>query len=155
MNRLADCTLCQDNGGVLVWRGLRARVVCVEDRDYPGLCRVVWNEHVREMTDLSGPDREHLWTLINVVESGLRDMLEPDKINLASLGNVVPHLHWHVIPRWHDDRHFPDPIWAAAREAHWPPESDISRAARWLARTERSKTIGQKLNQLLTSAFPW
>jgi diadenosine tetraphosphate (Ap4A) HIT family hydrolase len=40
---------------------------------------------------------------------------QPDKINLACLGNVVPHLHWHVIPRWRDDSHFPAPIWAAAK----------------------------------------
>jgi diadenosine tetraphosphate (Ap4A) HIT family hydrolase len=39
--------------------------------------------------------------------------MQPDKINLASLGNVVPHLHWHVIPRFADDAHFPSPIWAS------------------------------------------
>jgi diadenosine tetraphosphate (Ap4A) HIT family hydrolase len=43
--------------------------------------------------------------------------VRPDKINLASLGNVVPHLHWHVIPRWRDDSHFPAPIWATAKRA--------------------------------------
>jgi diadenosine tetraphosphate (Ap4A) HIT family hydrolase len=48
-------------------------------------------------------------------ESALREAAQPHKVNLASLGNVVPHLHWHVIPRWRDDRHFPDPIWAAPR----------------------------------------
>ena len=37
--------------------------------------------------------------------------LQPDKINLASFGNMVPHLHWHVIPRFKDDMHFPNPIW--------------------------------------------
>jgi diadenosine tetraphosphate (Ap4A) HIT family hydrolase len=37
--------------------------------------------------------------------------MQPDKINLASLGNVVPHLHWHVIPRFVDDPHFPNPVW--------------------------------------------
>lgn len=45
-------------------------------------------------------------------ESVLRDLMQPDKINLACLGNVVPHVHWHVIPRWKNDSHFPDPIWA-------------------------------------------
>ena len=49
---------------------------------------------------------------VYATESILRDLLRPDKINLASLGNVVPHLHWHVIPRWKNDSHFPDPIWA-------------------------------------------
>jgi diadenosine tetraphosphate (Ap4A) HIT family hydrolase len=34
-------------------------------------------------------------------------------VNLASLGNITPHLHWHVIPRFADDPHFPNPIWAA------------------------------------------
>jgi diadenosine tetraphosphate (Ap4A) HIT family hydrolase len=40
--------------------------------------------------------------------------VQPDKVNLASLGNVVPHLHWHVVPRWTDDSHYPAPIWSAA-----------------------------------------
>ena len=56
---------------------------------------------------------------------GLRTVLAPDKINLASLGNVVPHLHWHVIPRFADDAHFPAPVWAArARDgvAHGRPD---------------------------------
>jgi diadenosine tetraphosphate (Ap4A) HIT family hydrolase len=49
------------------------------------------------------------------VESVLREQLDPHKINLASLGNVVPHLHWHVIPRYTDDPHFPQPIWSNAQ----------------------------------------
>ena len=47
------------------------------------------------------------------LEAGLRELLQPDKINLASLGNAVPHLHWHVIPRFRGDPHFPSPIWGA------------------------------------------
>ena len=48
----------------------------------------------------------------------LRNLLQPTKINLATLGNVVPHLHWHVIARFDWDSHFPAPVWAAAvREA--------------------------------------
>ncbi len=60
------------------------------------------------------------------IEATLRELLHPDKINLASLGNVAPHLHWHVIPRYRDDRHFPAPIWAVgSRESaprRTPPE---------------------------------
>jgi diadenosine tetraphosphate (Ap4A) HIT family hydrolase len=44
----------------------------------------------------------------------VREVMQPDKVNLASLGNVVPHLHWHVIPRYTDDAHFPAPVWAPA-----------------------------------------
>jgi diadenosine tetraphosphate (Ap4A) HIT family hydrolase len=74
---------------------------------------VVWNAHVREMSDLPETDRGRLGAAVHAVESALREVLTPDKINLASLGNQVPHLHWHVIARFADDAHFPQPIWAA------------------------------------------
>ena len=51
--------------------------------------------------------------VVCAVERAQREALAPDKVNLASLGNVVAHLHWHVIPRWRDDRHFPQPVWGA------------------------------------------
>ena len=108
------CELCRDAGGEVLWRDEQCRVVLVADADYPGFCRVVWNDHVGEMTDLTGPDRRHLLSVAFAVEAALRACLRPDKINLASLGNQVPHLHWHVIPRWRDDRHFPNPVWGRA-----------------------------------------
>ena len=51
---------------------------------------------------------------VNVVELILRAQLQPAKINLAALGNVVPHLHWHVIARFDWDARWPAPVWAAA-----------------------------------------
>ena len=72
------------------------------------------------MTSLSAHGRELLMKAVYVVEETQQAILSPDKINLASLGNMVPHLHWHVIPRWRGDRHFPDPIWAPARIARAP-----------------------------------
>jgi diadenosine tetraphosphate (Ap4A) HIT family hydrolase len=113
-----SCELCETAGGDLIWQDAKCRVVRVADPDYPGFCRVIWREHRREMTDLSPPDRAHLMQRVFVVESALRSLMKPDKINLASLGNLTPHLHWHVIPRFLGDRHFPRPVWAesAARE---------------------------------------
>ncbi len=67
------------------------------------------------MTDLPAHERRHLMNLVFAVEAAVRRVALPDKVNLASLGNVVPHLHWHVVPRWNDDSHFPAPIWAASR----------------------------------------
>lgn len=107
-----SCELCTDAGGEVLWQSSACRVVLVDDPLLPGFCRVIWQEHVAEMTDLSRPDRSRLMAVVHAVEAALRELLEPDKINLASLGNVVPHLHWHVIPRWSDDRYFPAPIWA-------------------------------------------
>lgn len=117
---MSACELCDTPGGESLWQDERCRVVRVggdEGIAFPGFCRVVWRDHVREMTDLDPPDRQHLLDVVGAVEAVVRAAVRPDKINLASLGNVVPHLHWHVIPRWADDSHFPAPIWAAAVRA--------------------------------------
>lgn len=88
----------------------------MDDADHPAFTRVIWNAHVAEMSDLEAAARSELLDAVVRVESVQRAMLAPDKINLASLGNQVPHLHWHVIPRWRDDRHFPNPVWGAPRD---------------------------------------
>ena len=113
-----NCELCDQNGGELLWRDERSRVVLVDDPDYAGFCRVIWQSHVREMTALSIDDRAHFMSVVFAVEETLRELMKPDKMNLASLGNMTPHLHWHVIPRFVDDKHFPAPIWGpAARDS--------------------------------------
>lgn len=112
------CELCRGTGGEIVWQDELCRLVLVADDDYPGYCRVVWHRHVAEMTDLDAAERRYLMSVVFAAESALRAVVRPDKVNLASLGNRTPHLHWHVIPRWRGDRHFPEPIWGAAlREA--------------------------------------
>lgn len=113
----STCPLCQGHNEELLWRNDLVRVIRVADAEYPGFCRVILNRHVKEMTDLPAPERAELMRVVFAVEAVLRELLQPDKINLASLGNQVPHLHWHVIPRFSDDTHFPDPVWAAAKRA--------------------------------------
>lgn len=118
-HRLASrgCELCLQVGGRLLWRNTACRVVLVDDPDYPGFCRVIWNAHVREMTDLSAEEQQHCLYVVLAVESALRKVLKPHKINLASFGNMTPHLHWHVIPRYTHDAHFPNPIWGGRQPA--------------------------------------
>lgn len=96
----------------MLWRDEFCRIVLVDDPDYPGFCRVVLERHVKEMTDLAPAERNRLMDAVFATEAALRELLSPRKVNLASLGNAVPHLHWHVVPRHGDDRHFPRPIWA-------------------------------------------
>ncbi len=110
-----SCPLCEPCGETVLWRDRQLRVILAQDADYPAFCRVIWNAHVREMTDLGIRERKYLMAVVFTVEAVLRELLAPDKINLASLGNQVPHLHWHVIPRFADDAHFPDPVWAVRR----------------------------------------
>ena len=117
MNKLTvnPCELCDSAGGALLWQDDLCRVVLVEDRDYPGFCRVIVNRHVEEMTDLDAASRQRLMRVVFAAEQALRQLMQPAKINLASFGNMVAHLHWHVIPRFVDDKHFPGSGWSEAR----------------------------------------
>lgn len=133
MENRTVCELCEQVGGTLLWQDASCRVVLVEDADYPGFCRVIWKQHVKEMTDLSDAERAHLMATVFSVEAAIREAIHPDKINLASLGNMTPHLHWHVIPRHRHDKHFPQPIWAAGQRGgvtSLPPD--------WQARLKES-----------------
>ncbi len=109
------CPLCEQEGGEVLWRNTELRVVHTDEETlYPGLCRVIWNAHVAEFSDLTATQRHMLMDVVTCVEHVMRTMLAPTKMNLASLGNQVPHLHWHLIPRYSDDAHFPQPIWSPA-----------------------------------------
>ncbi len=123
-----DCPLCSQPGGEVLARDERLRVVLADAPQHPAFLRVIWNAHVAETCDLEVSDRDHLMRVVFEVERGLRDGMQPDKINLASLGNVVPHLHWHVIGRWCDDPTFPGSVWSAP--AARDPELVAERTAR-------------------------
>lgn len=135
MASTVDCELCATPGGELLWRDDLCRVVRVPDAEgFPGFCRVVLNRHVAEMSDLPGSEAHALLDVVLATERCVRRLFAPDKINLASLGNMVPHLHWHVIPRWRDDSRFPAPIWAApVRSAPARPAQDVETLRRALA----------------------
>ena len=133
MTTPSPCPLCTPQNEKILWRDSRLRVILVDDPACPGFCRVILNRHVKEMTDLPADERDQCMQVVFSVEAALRELLNPDKINLASLGNVVPHLHWHVIPRFADDAHFPDPVWSPARRPGQPHAVDGSRLARLLA----------------------
>lgn len=117
-----SCELCENDGGEILWQSELCRLVLVNDPDYPGFCRVILKRHVAEMTDLGPMGRQHFMAVVLAAEQAVREVMQPDKINLASLGNVVPHLHWHVIPRFRNDRHFPNPIWGQPLRDGTPPQ---------------------------------
>ena len=60
--------------------------------------------------------------VVCAVEQALIAALQPTKINLAALGNAVPHLHWHVIARFEADSHFPQPVWGVRQREVASPE---------------------------------
>lgn len=112
--RMSNCSLCQPSPHLTFWQDDFCRVVLLGDVDYPAYCRVELLAHIKEMTDLSPQDRARTMKVVFAVETAIREVMQPDKINLASLGNKTPHIHWHVIPRFENDTHFPNSHWGEA-----------------------------------------
>jgi diadenosine tetraphosphate (Ap4A) HIT family hydrolase len=112
---MSSCDLCKPTPHELIWQDDFCRVVLLNDADYPAYCRVELIAHVKEMTDLAANEQYRLMKVVFAVETAMRETIQPDKINLASLGNKTPHLHWHIIPRFSDDKHFPNSHWGDAR----------------------------------------
>ncbi len=121
------CELCAADGGEILYRDATLRIVAVTGADgetYRGFCRVIWNAHVKEMTDLTPAQRSTFMKTVFKLEAVLREQLNPEKMNIASLGNMTPHLHWHVIPRFIGDATYPKPIWATPDSMHQSVHAD-------------------------------
>ena len=111
-----QCPLCQVPLPSELVRSDQWVIIDANEPMFPGFTRVVWIEHVREMTDLSTRQRQDLMEVVFEVEQIIRTKLAPHKVNLASLGNQAPHVHWHVIPRWTDDVAYPGPVWVIGQD---------------------------------------
>ena len=108
-----SCVLCNDHHPDEIWRNSRFYVIDAKDPFFHCFLRVISCRHVAEMSDLTLEERTELWNILDIIERTMLTELHPDKINLAQFGNMVPHLHWHLIARWKDDTHFPECPWGA------------------------------------------
>ncbi|WP_058087969.1 HIT family protein [Aquabacterium parvum] len=137
---MTGCELCEQEGGIPVFRNEALRVIRAVDADHPAFYRVIWNAHVAEWTDLPPADRSRIMQAVAKVETVLREHIKPTKVNLASLGNVVPHLHWHVIARFDWDARWPAPVWA-------PKQREVAQAEARLALplTELDRRVAEAL----------
>lgn len=122
---MLNCPLCQPQAETVLYQNEQLRVILVTDQVLvPAYCRVIWQQHVPEMTDLSAGERQQLMDMVYAVERQMRDILQPKKINLASFGTMVPHQHWHIIARFEDDAYYPDSIWSTAHHHNSPTLPD-------------------------------
>jgi len=128
---------------MVVLRDDLLRVVLVDEADLPGFVRVIVNAHVKEMSDLDAGARSRLMRVVCAAEEVVREVLAPLKINLASLGNVVPHVHWHVIPRFADDAFYPQAIWGTRQRDTRPDVLAARRALLPALRLRLQERIGR------------
>jgi diadenosine tetraphosphate (Ap4A) HIT family hydrolase len=86
MSAVSGCRLCERSGGRVVVQAPRWRIVHAEEAGFPGFYRLVWQEHVREFSQLPREDRSLCTDLLVAIEEALLAHLQPAKVNLASLG---------------------------------------------------------------------
>ena len=94
---MSDCSLCKVPILPILWSDHNFRIVLVTDQNIKGYLRLEALEHVSEIYQLSASIRQQMFSLLNIIEINLVNIFHPDKINIASLGNMAPHVHWHII----------------------------------------------------------
>lgn len=82
----------------------------------PGWCVLVLKEHAEHLADLPAERQARLWDDVRRIAAAQRAVFGPVRINYECLGNQVPHVHWHLIPRHADDPQPRDPVWLWPRE---------------------------------------
>ncbi|MDD2451634.1 HIT family protein [Sulfurovum sp.] len=81
-----------------------------EESEIPWL-KIFTQEPYKEMSELPHNLKYEIFELLDVIEKEMIRYYKPDKINIASFGNYVPHLHWHIMARFKEDSYFPEPMW--------------------------------------------
>ncbi len=111
----AACVMCSKYGGSGAELHIAdlelSRVFLHEDQFFPGYVLLVLRRHVTELYDLPAPERATLMEEVSRVAQALARVFRPVKMNYELLGNLVPHIHWHLVPRLATDPGLRGPIW--------------------------------------------
>lgn len=99
-----------------------SRLLLMNDSRYPWFILVPRRSDVSELFQLDEPDRAQLWQETNTLAEVLKGVLAADKMNVATLGNVVSQLHMHVIARFREDAAWPAPVWGRGEAVAYVPE---------------------------------
>lgn len=116
--------------------GPLSRVLLLNDSTYPWLVLVPKQDGLVELTDLSPADQVMLMREITAVAAVMKTTTRADKMNVATLGNMVPQLHIHLIARFVTDPAWPRPVWGAVPTAPYAPEVLTQTARQWQARLD-------------------
>lgn len=97
-------------------------LLLLNDANYPWFILLPNREGVREIHLLSEPDQQQLMAESTFFSRCLQQVFQPDKLNIAALGNVVPQLHIHHIARFNNDASWPAPVWGAVDASPYQPQ---------------------------------
>ncbi len=110
-----DCPMCRrwdDDCDLRVIQLKHSFVTLNRDQFFPGYTLLFTRRHVTELFHLDGNERAELMDEVSRVARALHGVFRPDKINYELLGNMVPHMHWHLVPRFASEPLWPRPIWS-------------------------------------------
>lgn len=116
---MTDCQICSrwsDEPQMRVAELHHCYVMLNRDQFFQGYCFVFAKDHVTELFHLDFQTRSGLIEEVNSVAAALFRSFNPTKINYELLGNMVPHMHWHIVPRFATDPIWPNPIWSQPHE---------------------------------------
>ena len=112
---MSACIMCsrwQDEADLRIIELEHCFVQLNRDQYFPGYTFVFTREHVTELFHLDRKVRQGVVEEVNQVAAALAQVYQPTKMNYELLGNMVPHMHWHLVPRFTDDPLWPRPIWS-------------------------------------------
>lgn len=110
-----QCPMCsrwEDDSDLRIAELRHSYVILNRDQFFPGYTLLFTKTHVTELFHLDQAVRAELIDEVSRVAASLHGAFRPDKINYELLGNMVPHMHWHLVPRFASDALWPRPIWA-------------------------------------------
>lgn len=82
----------------------------IEESEIPWL-KIFTQEAYREFSQTPREVKLEIFRVLDIIEKEMLETFEPKKINIASFGNYVPHVHWHIMARFEEDSYFPEPMW--------------------------------------------
>ena len=82
----------------------------IEESEIPWL-KVFTQKKYKEFSETPTEVKLEIFRVLDIIEKEMLSFFKPKKINIASFGNYVPHVHWHIMARFEEDSYFPEPMW--------------------------------------------
>ena len=124
------CSRWDDDRDLRIVELTHSYVILNRDQFFPGYTLLFTKSHVAELFHLERSVRAELTEEVATVAKAIYDVFGPAKINYELLGNMVPHMHWHLVPRFASEPLWPRPIWAEPHdETHLFPDEYQQRIA--------------------------